>query len=56
MVREIAAAHHAKPGQIALAWLLHKGHDVRAYPRYQAPQNTWKRIWAAETIRSIPCR
>jgi aryl-alcohol dehydrogenase-like predicted oxidoreductase len=24
-VREIAAAKHAKPGQIALAWLLHKG-------------------------------
>jgi aryl-alcohol dehydrogenase-like predicted oxidoreductase len=27
MVHEIAAAKHAKPGQIALAWLLHKGGD-----------------------------
>ncbi len=32
MVREIAAANHAKPGQIALAWLLHKGNDVVPIP------------------------
>jgi aryl-alcohol dehydrogenase-like predicted oxidoreductase len=31
-VRDIAAAHHAKPGQIALAWLLHRGHDVVPIP------------------------
>ena len=27
-VRELAATRHAKPGQIALAWLLHKGADI----------------------------
>src|SRR3546814_10834108 len=27
-VRDIAATHKAKPGQIALAWLLHKGDDI----------------------------
>jgi aryl-alcohol dehydrogenase-like predicted oxidoreductase len=31
-VREIAAAKHAKPGQIALAWLLHKGGDIVPIP------------------------
>ncbi|MGC9953262.1 MAG: aldo/keto reductase [Rhizomicrobium sp.] len=32
IVREIAAAKHAKPGQIALAWLLHKGTDIVPIP------------------------
>ena len=32
IVREIAAATHAKPGQIALAWLLHKGEDIEPIP------------------------
>jgi aryl-alcohol dehydrogenase-like predicted oxidoreductase len=32
MVHEIAAAQHAKPGQIALAWLLHKGADIVPIP------------------------
>ena len=31
-VRDIAAAHHVKPAQIALAWLLHKGSDVVPIP------------------------
>src|SRR6202046_5365361 len=31
-VREIAAAKHAKPGQIALAWLLNKGDDIVPIP------------------------
>jgi aryl-alcohol dehydrogenase-like predicted oxidoreductase len=31
-VREIAEALHAKPGQIALAWLLHKGTDIVPIP------------------------
>ena len=31
-VREIAAARGAKPGQIALAWLLHKGNDIVPIP------------------------
>ena len=32
MVRDIAAAKHAKPGQIALAWLLHKGGAIVPIP------------------------
>ena len=32
MVHEIAAATHAKPGQIALAWLLQKGEDIVPIP------------------------
>jgi aryl-alcohol dehydrogenase-like predicted oxidoreductase len=31
-VREIAAAKHAKPGQISLAWLLQKGEDIVPIP------------------------
>jgi aryl-alcohol dehydrogenase-like predicted oxidoreductase len=31
-VRELAAEKGAKPGQIALAWLLHKGHDIVPIP------------------------
>lgn len=31
-VRKIAAAKHVKPGQIALAWLLHKGSDIVPIP------------------------
>ena len=31
-MREIAAAKGAKPGQIALAWLLHKGDDIAPIP------------------------
>jgi aryl-alcohol dehydrogenase-like predicted oxidoreductase len=32
VVRDLAAAKNAKPGQIALAWLLHKGEDVVPIP------------------------
>jgi aryl-alcohol dehydrogenase-like predicted oxidoreductase len=32
MVLEIAAAKHAKPGQVALAWLLQKGEDIVPIP------------------------
>ena len=31
-MREIAAAKNAKPGQIALAWLLRKGDDIVPIP------------------------
>ncbi|MGH8320761.1 MAG: aldo/keto reductase [Gammaproteobacteria bacterium] len=31
-VRDIAAAKQVKPGQIALAWLLHKGDDIMPIP------------------------
>jgi len=32
LVREVAAAKHATPAQIALAWLLHKGDDIVPIP------------------------
>ena len=32
VVRELAAAHGARPGQVALAWLLAKGPDVVPIP------------------------
>ena len=32
LVREIAEAHNAKPGQVALAWLLQKGDDIVPIP------------------------
>ena len=31
-VHEVAAAYHAQPGQIALAWLLHKGDEIVPIP------------------------
>jgi len=31
-VRELAAAKHATPGQVALAWLLHRGPDIVPIP------------------------
>src|SRR5471030_1814166 len=31
-VRDIATAKHAKPGQVALAWLLHQGRDIVPIP------------------------
>lgn len=43
-VREIAAARGAKPGQIALAWLLHKGDDIVPIP------GTKRRIYLEENI------
>ncbi len=32
VVRDIAAAKNAKPGQVALAWVLHKGDDIVPIP------------------------
>lgn len=32
IVREIAAANSAKPGQVALAWILAKGDDIVPIP------------------------
>jgi aryl-alcohol dehydrogenase-like predicted oxidoreductase len=32
VVRDVAAANHAKPGQVALAWLLAKGADIVPIP------------------------
>ena len=43
-VRDIAAAKHAKPGQIALAWLLHKGPSIVPIP------GTKRRAYLEENI------
>ena len=55
MVREIAAAHHARPGQVALAWLLHKGHDVVPIPGTKRRKFLEENL-AAETIRLDPAQ
>ena len=44
VVRDIAAALHAKPGQVALAWLLHKGNDIVPIP------GTKRRAYLEENI------
>ena len=43
-VRDIASAKHAKPGQIALAWLLHKGPSIVPIP------GTKRRTYLEENI------
>jgi aryl-alcohol dehydrogenase-like predicted oxidoreductase len=50
IVRDIAAARHAKPGQIALAWLLHKGEDIVPIP------GTKRRTYLEENVAaaSVP--
>jgi len=44
IVRDIAEAHHAKPGQIALAWVLAKGEDIVPIP------GTKRRTYLEENI------
>jgi aryl-alcohol dehydrogenase-like predicted oxidoreductase len=46
VVREIADRKRAKPGQIALAWLLHKGDDIVAIP------GTKRRKYLEENVAS----
>ena len=46
-VRDIAAAAHAKPGQIALAWLLHKGADIVPIPGTKRRQYLEENVAAA---------
>jgi aryl-alcohol dehydrogenase-like predicted oxidoreductase len=48
IVHDIAAAKNAKPGQIALAWLLHKGDDVVPIPGTKRRQYLEENIAAAE--------
>jgi aryl-alcohol dehydrogenase-like predicted oxidoreductase len=43
-VRNIARAHGAKPGQVALAWLLAKGEDIVPIP------GTKRRKYLAENV------
>ena len=50
VVREVAAAKAAKPGQIALAWLLHKGDDIVPIPGTKRRRYLEENV-AAESIR-----
>ena len=50
VVREVAAAKTAKPGQIALAWLLHKGDDIVPIP------GTKRRRYLEENVASEAIR
>lgn len=50
IVHEIAAARHAKPGQIALAWLLHKADDIVPIPGTKRRKYLEENV-AAATIR-----
>jgi aryl-alcohol dehydrogenase-like predicted oxidoreductase len=55
MVHEIAAAKHAKPGQIALAWLLHKGGDIVPIPGTKRRKYLEENV-AAETVQLDPAQ
>ncbi len=50
VVRDIAAAHAAKPGQVALAWLLNKGDDVVPIP------GTKRRTYLEENVAAAALR
>jgi aryl-alcohol dehydrogenase-like predicted oxidoreductase len=49
-VRDLAAAQHVKPGQIALAWLLHKGTDIVPIPGTKRRSYLEENV-AAESVR-----
>jgi aryl-alcohol dehydrogenase-like predicted oxidoreductase len=55
MVHDIAAAMHAKPGQIALAWLLQKGEDIVPIPGTKRRQYLEENV-AAENIELDPAQ
>jgi aryl-alcohol dehydrogenase-like predicted oxidoreductase len=55
MVHDIAAAKHAKPGQIALAWLLHKGGDIVPIPGTKRRKYLEENV-AAETVQLDPAQ
>src|SRR5262245_33000501 len=55
VVRDMAAVKHAKPGQIALAWLLHKGGDIVPIPGTKRRQYLDENV-AAETVRLDPAQ
>jgi aryl-alcohol dehydrogenase-like predicted oxidoreductase len=50
VVRGIAVQHGAKPGQVALAWLLHKGDDVVPIP------GTKRRTYLEENVAAAAIR
>jgi aryl-alcohol dehydrogenase-like predicted oxidoreductase len=49
-VRDVAAAKHVKPGQIALAWLLHKGTDIVPIPGTKRRTYLEENVAAAEIV------
>src|SRR5271156_5262693 len=53
IVHEVAAARHAKPGQIALAWILAKGDDFVPIPGTKRRKYLEENV-AAETVRLAP--
>lgn len=53
IVFDIAAAKGAKPGQIALAWLLHKGEDIAPIPGTKRRKYLEENV-AAATVRLDP--
>ena len=55
VVRDIAAVKHAKPGQIALAWLLHKGEDIVPIPGTKRRKYLEENV-AAETVQLDPAQ
>ncbi len=55
MVFDIAAAKHAKPGQIALAWLLQKGGDIVPIPGTKRRKYLEENV-AAETVQLDPAQ
>jgi aryl-alcohol dehydrogenase-like predicted oxidoreductase len=50
IVRDIAESHGAKPGQVAIAWLLHKGEDIAPIP------GTKRRTYLQENIDAASLR
>jgi len=52
-VRDIASAKHAKPGQIALAWLLQKGTDIVPIPGTKRRKYLEENV-ASETVMLDP--
>jgi aryl-alcohol dehydrogenase-like predicted oxidoreductase len=55
MVHDIAAARHAKPGQVALAWLLHKGEDIVPIPGTKRRKYLEENV-AAEIVQLDPAQ
>jgi aryl-alcohol dehydrogenase-like predicted oxidoreductase len=45
-VREIAAAKQVEPAQLALAWVLHRGHDVVPIPGTTSPRHVEQNLTA----------
>jgi aryl-alcohol dehydrogenase-like predicted oxidoreductase len=52
-VHEVAAVTHAKPAQIALAWLLNKGEDIVPIPGTKRRKYLEENV-AAETVPGAP--